>query len=189
MEKDNYALIDKVFICNKDDKFIISETAQINTKNKILLSKDSYGGNGRNTILRMDDNSVLESDENFRIYYGADIILFKNSKLVLGRNSFINSNCKIRCHERIVIGCNCAISHDFTLMDSDAHVIDGVKKIAPVYIGNHVLIGTRVTILKGVKIGDGAIIGAGAVVTHDVPAGCMVAGNPAKVIKNNVVWE
>ena len=43
-------------------------------------------------------------------------------------------------------------------------------------------------ILKGVTIGDGAIIAAGAVVTKDVPAKCVVAGNPAKVVRENVIW-
>jgi acetyltransferase-like isoleucine patch superfamily enzyme len=43
--------------------------------------------------------------------------------------------------------------------------------------------------LKGVTIGDGAIVAAGAVVTKDVPAYSLVAGNPARVIKENVVWK
>lgn len=43
-------------------------------------------------------------------------------------------------------------------------------------------------ILPGVRIGDGAIVAAGAVVTKDVPAKCMVAGVPAKVVKENVEW-
>lgn len=44
-------------------------------------------------------------------------------------------------------------------------------------------------ILKGVSVGDGAIIAADAVVTRDVPAGCLAAGVPAKVIRKNVEWE
>lgn len=48
-------------------------------------------------------------------------------------------------------------------------------------------IGTNAIILKGVAIGDGAIIAAGAVVTKDVPAHTLVAGVPAKVIKENII--
>ena len=50
-------------------------------------------------------------------------------------------------------------------------------------------IGTKATILKGVKICDGAVIAAGAVVTKDVPAKCLVAGVPAKIVKENISWE
>jgi maltose O-acetyltransferase len=49
----------------------------------------------------------------------------------------------------------------------------------PVLIGEKCFIGARAIILKGVTIGDGAVVGAGAVVTRDVPAGAVVAGNPA----------
>lgn len=52
-----------------------------------------------------------------------------------------------------------------------------------VVIGNDVLISYGVYIMGGVKIGDGAVIGANAVVTHDVPPYCIVAGNPAKIIR------
>ena len=53
-------------------------------------------------------------------------------------------------------------------------------------IGNDVWIGSHAMILGGVKVGDGAVIGAGAVVTKDVPANCIVAGNPAKVVRTNI---
>lgn len=53
----------------------------------------------------------------------------------------------------------------------------------PVTIGNDVWIGGNVTILPGVTIGDNAVIGAGAVVTEDIPANCVAAGVPARVIR------
>ena len=53
----------------------------------------------------------------------------------------------------------------------------------------HVWIGTRVTILSGVNVGNGAVIAAGALVTKDVPAGALVGGIPAKIIKEKVEWQ
>lgn len=156
--------------------------------NSLTLNANRMGKNGRSSILRMDENSVLEC-HGFSFMYGADIILFKDSHLALGKGSFINSDCKIRCHKEITIGEGCAISHDFTVMDSDAHELDGSRNTNPVHIGNHVWIGTRVTILNGVNVGDGAVIAAGSLVTKDVPAGSLVGGVPAKVIKEKVEWK
>ena len=50
-------------------------------------------------------------------------------------------------------------------------------------------IGQGASVLKGVNLGEGAIVAANAVVTKDVPANCAVAGNPARVIKENVYWK
>ncbi|KXT55471.1 acyltransferase [Bacteroides intestinalis] len=54
------------------------------------------------------------------------------------------------------------------------------------YIGNHVNIGWGAVVNPGLTIGDHVIVGANAVVTKDVPSGCIVAGNPAKIIKVNI---
>ena len=53
-------------------------------------------------------------------------------------------------------------------------------------IGKNCFIGGRSLILPGVEIGDGCVIGAGAVVTKSVPAGCVVAGNPAQILRQNI---
>lgn len=54
----------------------------------------------------------------------------------------------------------------------------------PIKIGNRVWIGIAATVMPGVTVGDNSIIAAGAVVTKDVPTNCIVAGVPAKIIKN-----
>lgn len=177
------------FKFQRGTKLQISKSAKINIKDKFMMNLNDHSYNGRTSILRMDENAILNVDS-FSFMYGADVILFKNAQLNLGRGSFINSDCKIRVHKSITIGDDCAISHDFTIMDSDAHKISG-KDNHPqeVVIGNHVWIGTRVTVLKGVHIGDGAIIAAGAVVTKDVPPKALVGGVPARIIEENIEWE
>ena len=171
-----------------EDWLKLDKKSKLVLHNSLTLNANRMGKNGRSSILRMDENSVLEC-HGFSFMYGADIILFKDSHLALGKGSFINSDCKIRCHKEITIGEGCAISHDFTVMDSDAHELDGNRNTNPVHIGNHVWIGTRVTILNGVNVGDGAVIAAGSLVTKDVPAGSLVGGVPAKVIKEKVEWK
>jgi exopolysaccharide acyltransferase PssR len=61
--------------------------------------------------------------------------------------------------------------------------------IADTYIGENCFIGINAMILPGVRIGDQVIVGAGAVVTKDVPANSVVAGNPAKVIKTGITMN
>ena len=65
---------------------------------------------------------------------------------------------------------------------------DGSIRRAPVVIEDKVWIGCRAIILSGVRIGRGAVIGAGAVVTENVEAGMLVAGNPAKPIRKTGHW-
>lgn len=60
------------------------------------------------------------------------------------------------------------------------------ENVKPVNIGNDVWIGNNVIILKGVCVGDRAIVGAGSIVTKDVPADSVVAGNPATFLRMNL---
>lgn len=54
------------------------------------------------------------------------------------------------------------------------------------YIGKQCFIGANAIIMSGIKIGDNVIVGSGAVVTHDVPSNCIVAGNPARIIREGI---
>jgi acetyltransferase-like isoleucine patch superfamily enzyme len=92
---------------------------------------------------------------------------------------------------RIEIGDRCMIGAEVLIVDTDLHPLDPDERaLHPVagaasrriHIGKDVFIGTRAIILKGVSIGDGTVVGAGAVVTKDVAAGVIVAGNPARVV-------
>ena len=105
----------------------------------------------------------------------------------LGKHVLINSNCFFLDSSTIVIGDYVMIGPNVTIVTPN-HSRDpqGRRKIGtickPVVIGDDVWIGSGAIILPGVTIGDGAIIGAGSVVTKDVPAGKIVAGNPARPI-------
>lgn len=166
----------------------IANGAVINLAGSLFLGSSYRGSTGRSSVLTLEKGSRLVVDGDFDFYYDADIQLFEGATLTLG-SGFINSGCKIRCHESIDIGDGCAISHDFTVMDSNAHMLNGLRGTAPVVIGRHVWIGTRVTVLSGVTIGDGAVVAAGALVAKDVPAGSLVGGVPARVISERVEWE
>lgn len=168
---------------------LLDKNCKIDIKGKLLLNCECFRENGRSTILRMDENSRLTVEGKWKVYYGGDIACFRNGHLKLG-SGFFNNNIRIRCTKEITIGENVLISNDVTIMDSDAHRIDGQKEnTKPVTIGNNVWIGSRSLILKGVTIGDGAVIAAGSVVTRDVPSHSLAAGNPAVVKKSNVNWK
>jgi len=146
----------------------------------------------RPCTLWMGENAQLHSKD-FMMYEGAEIVVLDGGKLSLGSNSYMNASL-IQSANEISIGDDCAIASDVLIQDTDFHPIldekGNEKPVSkPIVIGNKVWICAKATILKGVTIGDGAIIAAGAVVTKDVPAGCLVAGNPAKVVRENVIWK
>ncbi|MDP0507270.1 MAG: acyltransferase [Fusobacterium sp. JB019] len=177
----------------KKSIFILHKKSKIILNGNLITNGNCIKNNGRSTIVRLDENSKLKVNGNFNIYYGGDIIIFKDGNLELG-SGFFNSNIKIRCKNNIKIGNNVAISHDVTIMDSDFHRItyeDGSKNIqsASIEIGDNVWIGSKVLILKGVEIGNGAIIASGSVVTKSVPENTIVGGNPAKIIKEIKGWK
>lgn len=178
------------FECHKYSKIMISKYANINIKEKLIFGMRENKKSKQETKLLIHKNAKCEIKGKFDIFAGTDIRVYENAELTIG-SGYLNSNVQIVCTDKITIGEDVAIARDVIIRDTDSHdILDGKhQKTKPVFIGNHVWIGTRAMIMKGVTIGDGAIIAAGAIVTKDVPANCIVAGIPAKVIKTDIEWK
>lgn len=105
----------------------------------------------------------------------------------LGRGVFINAGCRFQDQGGIHIGDRALIGHNVVIATLN-HGLDPAHRAdllpAPVVIGAGVWIGANATILPGVTIGDDAVVGAAAVVTKDVPAGAVVVGSPARVVRS-----
>jgi len=146
---------------------------------------------GRNGNLRIGRDGVVHCRVDFDNPSG---------RVLIGDRCYVGAS-HLVCHTCIDIGDDVIISWGVTIVDHNSHAIDwlgraqdvvlwkqGQKdwqgvKVAPVLIGNKVWIGFGAAILKGVQIGEGAVIGAHAVVTRNVPAYAIVAGNPARIVQ------
>jgi len=156
-------------------------------------AKVSYRGLKRSppSVLRIGSRSIFE---------GSIISDRTGSTVSIGSDTFIGGSTLV-CAERIEIGNDVLISWGCTIVDHNSHAVDwtgrcndvrdwyaGKKdwanvKVRPVRICDRAWIGFNTIVLAGVTIGEGAVVGCGSVVTKDVPRNCVVAGNPARVIR------
>lgn len=127
---------------------------------------------------------------------------FGDGQITIGRRVYIGDDCLLSCADRITIGDLTLLGHGVQIFDNNSHPMDRAARAAdwhavlqgniracdqieraPVVIGAHAWIGFGSIVLKGVTIGDGAVVAAGSVVTADVDAHTLVAGNPARPIR------
>jgi acetyltransferase-like isoleucine patch superfamily enzyme len=111
-----------------------------------------------------------------------------NTEIVIGDYCLIAPGVRISAAKSIRIGDNCMLATRVTISDSDWHGIYNrirpFRCTKPVIIENNVWLGENTIVCKGVTIGENSVIGAGSVVTKNVPANTVAAGNPARVIKS-----
>lgn len=139
------------------------------------------------------------------VVFGKNCVLnawdkYNNTKLNpcidIGDNCSFGEYNHITCVNKIIIGNNLLTGRWVTISDNNhgatthemmliAPKLRPIQSKGAVIIGNNVWIGDKATILTNVVIGDGAIIAANSVVTKNVPSYSVVAGNPAKIIKQN----
>ena len=116
----------------------------------------------------------------------------ENSRILIGEDTGL-SGTTICSAISVEIGARCLIGADVLIADTDFHQVDVLTRRylplpAPkpehrIVIGDDVFIGARSIILKGVSIGNGSVIGAGSVVTKNLPANVIAAGNPATILR------
>lgn len=150
-----------------------------------------------------NDKKKIQIGKNTHIR-GTLLIFNHGGSIKIGENCYVGDLSRIWSANSVTIGNNVLISHNVNIIDTNSHEIDHIDRAngyinlvmagnniinskvvtAPIIIGDHAWINFNVIILKGVTIGTGAIVAAGSVVTKDVPAWTLVAGNPAKIIKH-----
>ena len=115
-----------------------------------------------------------------------ELISHEGGRITIGDHTFINYGSSISAHKLVTIGRHCLLGHYTFILDNNEHDLQHHRMLPPsepVVIEDHVWIGSRVCVLPGVRIGHHSAIGAGSVVTTDIPAYCLAAGNPARVVR------
>ena len=106
----------------------------------------------------------------------------------VGKNFFANYNCCILDVGKVTIGDNCLFAPNVSIYTAGHPIHPDARNSLYEYgidvtLGNNCWLGGNVIVMPGVNIGDNCVIGAGSVVTKDIPAWSIAAGNPARVIR------
>ena len=122
------------------------------------------------------------------VFIEPDFICEMGNNITIGDDTFFNFGCIIFDMGEVTIGKNVMFGPR-VVISTTTHAFDPDERVRNVVISKPVTIGDRawiaadVKILQGVTIGEGSIVGAGSVVTHDIPAGVVAAGNPCRVLR------
>jgi acetyltransferase-like isoleucine patch superfamily enzyme len=149
----------------------------------------------RNVVSRETFPLVLDVEEGGEVCFGDEcwfrgkyrpnvVTCFRGGRLELGPRSILNGAI-VSAKSRVTIGEKAMISWNVTIIDSDLHGHDNDRApvVAPVVIGDFVLLYSGVTVLPGVTIGAHSVIGANSLVTDSIPDHVLAAGSPARPIK------
>lgn len=169
------------------DNSIISATANV----KLL-----YGSSKEDIVI----------GEYFKI--SGELISSHHGKIQIGNHCLVGPRCVIGAVDSVILGNYVMLSNNVIMIDNNNHPVNPVdRKIMigegysspyrtwayavskPIVIHDNVWIGRNSIISKGVTIGENSIVAAGSIVTKDVPSNCIVAGNPAKVVKTDIDKE
>jgi acetyltransferase-like isoleucine patch superfamily enzyme len=129
---------------------------------------------------------IATPDRKVRLTVWSD--LQGEGRISIGSYALLCPGVRISAATAIVIGESCMLAQGVFLTDADWHGVydrsEPIGRTIPLSIGDNVWIGDSAIVCKGVRIGENSIIGAGSVVSRDIPANTIAAGNPAMVLKD-----
>lgn len=180
---------------NNSSNIEIGNRAFITSYNFRIKSGTNIKANGVSRAnIKIGEGVILRKGESH---------IFNDAYFEIGKNVTLNDN-SLLCAcvgTSLIIGDDCMFSFDIQLWSNDGHVIfdvctgeninstEQINQDRKIIIGNHVWVGARSIILYNTEIGDGSIVGAGSLVKSKIPNNCIVAGNPAKVVRKNIAWS
>lgn len=181
----NYFLIHKYTILD------IHKTAKIDVLGKFQLGYKKVKGSKLETRLLLEKNANLVLNGG-TILYGADIEVFSNAKLEMGKGIIFNMCATIICGDKITIGEGVCFGRNVTVRDNSGdHYMSRrtFKSKRAVTIGAHSWVTEQAMIMPGAKIGVGVIVGARSMVSGKLPNFTLVTGSPAEVADEDIFWK
>ena len=158
-------------------------------KNLLIIHRNTSGHLG--ILIRYVLLKNLAKQVGDNVLISQNVYLFNVEKLVIGNNVSIHPLCYIECYGGVSIGDDVSIAHDVSIVSVNHGTQNNSEAIkyqplipCPILIGNNVWIGAKAVVLGNRTIADGSVVAASSVVTKDVNRNTIVAGNPAKIIKN-----
>ncbi|MCH2223361.1 MAG: hypothetical protein MK066_01235 [Crocinitomicaceae bacterium] len=141
-------------------------------------------------IIDLKPSSQLIFEGRALLGVGCRISVNEKAKLTIGDDFTITASSTIICSNIIRFGVGCLLSWEILIMDSDLHtLLPKSEKLEEVHIGAKNWIGAKSTLLKSTKTGEGCIIGTSSLLSSSFGDHVLIAGNPAKVLKDDVSWE
>ena len=142
-----------------------------------------------------EDRTLLSISDKGSLYVAKYLSIGKGCRFDISgqlsvAEAFFNSGTKVIASNKVIIGKNCAFSWDCTILDNDFHQFNTTTSAGEIHIGDNVWVGCNSMILKNTKIANGCVIAANSLVRGEFnEQNCLIAGNPAKIVKRNITWE
>ena len=171
----------------KNGKYIDSYNNVVECKSLDCMNRISIRFNGNNAKISIGNE--VEIADHLEIECGNDC------EVVIGDYSTFHKVVIYSAYSNIQIGNDCMVSYGVFIRNHDSHYIFDRKTgrrinyTRTINIGNHVWIGQNSILLPGFSIGDGSVVGAGSISSSSFDMNAIIAGNPAKVIREDVQWD
>lgn len=186
-----------VSISNADAVNLTMNIQGANNVVNIIAANDSRTSIANVHIDIVGTECMVAIAEGAKIFNARIVVRGSKCRISIGNKSTLGSGMLVcmGSSNYLKIGSQCMLADNIDIWATDSHPIynmdtrEQINISKSIIIGDHVWLGKNVTILKGVNIGDNAIVGMDSTVTKDVGTCCLVAGYPAKVLKERVSWE